>query len=180
MLIRFEPVDNSPGEAEASGALRPGFRCVARQGYSRSLCARVHSDTRPILCATTPIHAHDVCLHPLALVLSSLTSLNDTTVAFAPFPSIIAALVNAGRPLRLTFRDPDVHEFRDRCATYGRHAGTCVSRRRSRVCACAGAPQRDAGPSLPTPPQVLVFAHEAARGARGRALLRLRLRVVAQ
>ena len=28
VLIRFEPVDNSPGEAEASGALRPGFRCV--------------------------------------------------------------------------------------------------------------------------------------------------------
>jgi hypothetical protein len=43
-----------------------------------------------------------------------LTAINDTNVAFAPFPSIVMALVNAPRPVRLTFRDPEVHEFRDR------------------------------------------------------------------
>jgi hypothetical protein len=42
-----------------------------------------------------------------------LTAINDTTVSFAPFPSIIAALVASGRPIRLTFKDPDVHAWRD-------------------------------------------------------------------
>jgi hypothetical protein len=70
-LIRFEAVDGGPGEAEACGALRPGFR---------------------------------------------LTGINDVELGYAQFPSIIAALVHSARPLRATFRDPSVHEFRDRYA----------------------------------------------------------------
>ena len=124
-----------------------------------------------------------------------LTALNDTTVAFAPFPSIIAALIHAGRPLRLTFRDPEVHEFRDRC---GRHLRGPAA---AQLCRCwavyhrlsnapfAAATGATAGlhtsrnhalTPQPSTPQVRVPQDEAARGARGRALLRLCRRVVPQ
>ena len=43
----------------------------------------------------------------------SLTGINDTTITHAQFPAIIAALIHSARPVRLTFRDPDVYEFRD-------------------------------------------------------------------
>lgn len=69
VLVRFEPVDDKPGEAEATGALRPGFRLVA---------------------------------------------INDIGREYASFASIVTTLIAAPRPLRLTFRDPDVPEFRDR------------------------------------------------------------------
>jgi hypothetical protein len=43
-----------------------------------------------------------------------LTAINDANLQWSQFPSIIAVLVNSTRPLRITFRDPDIHEFRDR------------------------------------------------------------------
>jgi hypothetical protein len=43
-----------------------------------------------------------------------VSHLNDQAVLTAPFPSIVAALVNCGRPVRISFRDPEVPEFRDR------------------------------------------------------------------
>jgi hypothetical protein len=68
-IVRFEGVDGSPGEAEASGLLRMGML---------------------------------------------ITHVNDTYVQTSPFASIVSMLVNLPRPIRLTFRDPEIHEFRDR------------------------------------------------------------------
>jgi TBC1 domain family member 6 len=42
-----------------------------------------------------------------------LTHINDQTVTFAPFPTLVSLLVNSPRPIRLTFRDPEIAEFRD-------------------------------------------------------------------
>jgi hypothetical protein len=55
VLVKFEPVDGGPGEAEASRVLRPGF---------------------------------------------TITGINDVNLSYAQFPSIIAALINAARPVR--------------------------------------------------------------------------------
>jgi len=42
-----------------------------------------------------------------------IASINDQQIGYTQFPSIISTLVNCGRPMRVTFRDPDVLEFRD-------------------------------------------------------------------
>jgi len=42
-----------------------------------------------------------------------LSHVNDQAVTFSPFPAIVSALVNCGRPVRVSFRDPEVLEFRD-------------------------------------------------------------------
>ena len=42
-----------------------------------------------------------------------LERINDVSVAFAPFHDIVSTLVSGGRPMRLTWRDPDVAEWRD-------------------------------------------------------------------
>lgn len=44
----------------------------------------------------------------------TITAINDSQLATAPFQSVISALVGATRPVRITFRDPEVMEFRDR------------------------------------------------------------------
>ena len=43
-----------------------------------------------------------------------IVSINDTSVAHASFPHTVALLVNAPRPCRTTWRDPEVPSFRDR------------------------------------------------------------------
>jgi Rab-GTPase-TBC domain len=67
-LVSFEPIDNLPGEAEASGVIHPGYR---------------------------------------------LAAINDQNVFYSKFQTIIAALVNSGRPIRLRFRSLEA-EFKDR------------------------------------------------------------------
>ena len=79
MLVRFEPVEDRIGEAEACGLLRPGFRLVA---------------------------------------------INDVGREYASFVSIITTLVTAPRPVRLTWRDTTVPEYRDRYVS-----AVCASRR---------------------------------------------------
>jgi hypothetical protein len=43
-----------------------------------------------------------------------LTAINDSNITYSSFPNIINALVASPRPIRLTWRDPSVPEFRDR------------------------------------------------------------------
>lgn len=42
-----------------------------------------------------------------------IAQINDATVSWTPFPTIIATLVNCGRPVSISFRDPEILEFRD-------------------------------------------------------------------
>lgn len=43
-----------------------------------------------------------------------ISHVNDTYLQTSPFSVIITALVHAARPVKITFKDPDVLEFRDR------------------------------------------------------------------
>ena len=42
-----------------------------------------------------------------------LERIDDASVSFTPFTSIVEQLIRGARPLRLTFRDPEVPDFRD-------------------------------------------------------------------
>ena len=42
-----------------------------------------------------------------------VTQINESTVSWSPFATIISMLINSPRPIRLTFRDPEIIEYRD-------------------------------------------------------------------
>ena len=57
--------------------------------------------------------AGEVAQSGLVRVGFRLERVEDAAMLYAPFNSIVAALVKGPRPINLTFRDPDVPEFRD-------------------------------------------------------------------
>lgn len=105
LLVKFEQVDGMPGEAETSKVLRPGFRIAAINDVNLSyaqfptIIAALINSARPVRCVGGRCCANirqPNCAGSNHLAIESNLCCRGVTVC------------------RISFRDPDVHEFRDR------------------------------------------------------------------